>query len=123
MTEGPTRRLGIVVDCHDVDRLAEFWARAIGYRRVDEPGGRYAVLRPLQGEGATFLLQRVGEQKAAKNRVHPDIYCSDMEAEATRIQGLGASRAGRFEEDGFKWIVMTDPEGNEFCVVEEVWAK
>jgi predicted enzyme related to lactoylglutathione lyase len=64
-----------------------------------------------------LILQRVREGKAGKNRVHFDLYADDIEAEAARLVELGAKRrSDPFDEHGAKWIVMSDPEGNEFCV-------
>ncbi|MEZ5270759.1 MAG: VOC family protein [Ilumatobacteraceae bacterium] len=65
----------------------------------------------------SLLLQTVAEPKAAKNRLHLDLHVPDVEAEAARLEGLGAVRVGRSDEFGISWIVMNDPEGNEFCVV------
>lgn len=70
------------------------------------------------GQGMRVLFQTVPEPKTVKNRLHLDLhYGSDRyEAEADRLEGLGATRLGAHDEQGSQWIVMTDPEGNEFCV-------
>jgi predicted enzyme related to lactoylglutathione lyase len=66
------------------------------------------------------LLQRVPEPKQAKNRMHLDLWVPDIEAEARRLVALGARRqsAKPVEELGSRWIVMADPEGNEFCLCQ-----
>jgi predicted enzyme related to lactoylglutathione lyase len=67
-----------------------------------------------------LLLQGVPEEKAGKNRMHLDIEVADIETEATRLEALGARRvaAEQMHEHGTSWVLMTDPEGNEFCVCD-----
>jgi catechol 2,3-dioxygenase-like lactoylglutathione lyase family enzyme len=117
-------RLSVVVDCSDPVMLAPFWETALGYRRVDAPEG-YAALVPREGQsGPVLLLQRVPEPKSGKNRVHLDLHPGDPHAHLEALERLGARRVGGWVEDlmseGFRWQVMEDPEGNEFCVVEHV---
>jgi predicted enzyme related to lactoylglutathione lyase len=78
-------------------------------------------MRPEAGDGPKFVLQRVPEPKQVKNRMHLDLWVADIEAEARRLSELGARRqsADPLEEIGSRWIVMTDPEGNEFCLCQE----
>jgi predicted enzyme related to lactoylglutathione lyase len=66
------------------------------------------------------MLQRVPEPKAAKNRMHLDIHVADIDAEAARLETLGARRVSRSpcEESGTRWHLMADPEGNELCVCD-----
>ena len=67
-----------------------------------------------------LLLQGVPEDKSAKNRLHLDIHVADIEAEAQRLEAAGATRIGQPLELGdTRWVVMADPEGNEFCVCSE----
>jgi hypothetical protein len=138
----------VVFDCADPDRLARFWADALGYRLQDPPAGygswqdwardqgipeeRWndagAVVDP-DGKGPRIYLQRVPEPKTVKNRVHLDLNISGgpsagtleerrarVDAEVERLRGLGATRQRAAEELGQYWVVMQDPEGNEFCV-------
>jgi predicted enzyme related to lactoylglutathione lyase len=108
--------LGLVLDCADPDRLADFWSAAIGYKTVGS-AGNYVLLVDEAGHQPKLLLQRVAEPKAAKNRMHIDIEIPDAENEATRLERLGAVRVeGPFHEHNCRWIVMNDPEGNEFCL-------
>ena len=113
--------VGLVVDCNDPEALAEFWAAALGYANIG-PAGNYVVLYPDGGPGPRLLLQKVPEPKVGKNRVHFDIEIADIEAEATRLESLGARRLqpDTHREFGISWIVMSDPEGNEFCVCAAV---
>ena len=76
------------------------------------------MLRDRDGRRPRLLLQRVDEPKSAKNRMHMDVTAPDIEAEAHRLEGFGATRVpdGRLAELDTEWIQMLDPEGNEFCV-------
>ena len=110
--------LTVTVDARDPEALAPFWAAALAYAVVGAEGN-YVALVPSGRPGPTVLLQRVPEEKTAKNRVHLDLKVPDIEAEASRLEGLGARRSsGVLRELGSSWIVMADPEGNEFCVCD-----
>jgi predicted enzyme related to lactoylglutathione lyase len=111
--------LGLVLDCTDPLRLAEFWAPALDYVSVGEVGS-YVALFPNGRPGPKLLLQRVSEPKVAKNRMHFDIEVPDIEAEAARLVALGAQRVQpeTLSEHGTTWVLMADPEGNEFCVCD-----
>jgi catechol 2,3-dioxygenase-like lactoylglutathione lyase family enzyme len=120
----------VVVDAHDPRRLAEFWVEVLGYRIVDEgdegeieigsweptaEAFREAVQPP------TIIFVRVPEDKTVKNRVHLDVSPIDttQEAEVERIVALGARHVdvGQGEQS---WVVLADPEGNEFCVLRSL---
>ncbi|REE98526.1 VOC family protein [Thermomonospora umbrina] len=105
----------LVVDCADPRRLAEFWARVLEFKILDEDDESVA----LGLDTSTFpkiLFLRVPEPKTVKNRLHMDLSPDDQAAEVERILALGARRAdiGQGEES---WVVLADPEGNEFCVL------
>jgi len=111
-------RVGLVLDCADPERLAEFWAAALDYTTVGG-AGNYVMLVDPSGGQPKLLLQRVPEPKTAKNRMHLDIEHPDVEAEVTRLEQLGAVRVeGPLAEHESTWVVMHDPEGNEFCVCD-----
>ena len=109
--------LGLVLDCANPDELARFWAPALGYTNVGAAGS-YVLLTPPDAGRPKLLLQSVPEAKVAKNRMHFDIETADIESEAARLEGLGARRreSDARSEHGMRWLVMADPEGNEFCV-------
>lgn len=108
---------GLVLDTNDPSRLAPFWAAALRYTVVGGLGN-YVLLLPAGRKGPKLLLQNVSEAKHGKNRLHLDIEVPDIDAEAKRLEALGARRvqAEPVREHGHSWILMTDPEGNEFCV-------
>jgi hypothetical protein len=105
----------IVIDCVDPESLSDFWAEALGYSKVGffDP---YFVLLPPAREHPPVLLQRVREPKTFKNRVHIDLRVADIQSEARRLERLGARRVDIGQGDDPAWIVMADPQGNEFCV-------
>jgi len=111
--------IGLVLDCQDPATLAAFWAGALDYVSVGEAGA-YVMLLPDGRPGPKLLLQQVPEAKTVKNRMHLDIDATDIEAEATRLEALGAHRlaADPIHEHDTNWILMADPEGNEFCVCD-----
>lgn len=117
----------VVIDCRDPHRLARFWAEALGYQpskgvedwaglRSEADAGELDWVR-LTGAGVAVAFQRVLEPKAVKNRVHLDLESADEEAEASRLEALGATRLRRSEDPDDVFVVLSDPEGNEFCVV------
>jgi predicted enzyme related to lactoylglutathione lyase len=117
----PHGELALVLDCQDLDRCADFWSAALGYRRAGGVSGPYLSLRPGDGrEGPELLLQRVPEAKSSKNRLHLDLRTRDLVAELHRLRGVGARvlTPDPIEEGGWTWHVLADPEGNEFCVLQ-----
>ncbi|MGC7093406.1 VOC family protein [Amycolatopsis lurida] len=117
-----TKVLALTVDCHDSDRLAEFWCAALDYREIerwtDSHGLEYLTIGdPADADGLRVLFQPVPEGKVVKNRLHLDLgpVERDQREEVERLIGLGASLLDEAPED--PWIVLTDPEGNEFCVL------
>ena len=114
-----TAKLGLVLDCADPERLAVFWSAAIGYTTLGGAGS-YVMLVDEAGQQPKLLLQKVNEPKVGKNRMHLDIETPDIEAEATRLVALGATRVSdtTMSEHGTTWILMADPEANEFCVCD-----
>lgn len=111
--------LGLVLDCHDPEALAPFWAAALSYVVL---GGvaNYVLLVPDGRPGPKLLLQQVSEDKTVKNRMHMDVEVPDIEAMAAQLVAAGAVRlsASPMSEHGSSWILMADPEGNEFCVCD-----
>ena len=114
-----TAKMGLVLDCADPAALAEFWSAALGYATLGGAGS-YVMLVDESGVQPKLLLQGVPEGKTVKNRMHLDIEVGDIEAEAARLEALGARRvaADQQHEHGTSWALMTDPEGNEFCVCD-----
>ena len=115
-------RLGwIQVDCLDPLALAAFWGEVLGLEIDPDHLGdppQYTALRSVPGQ-AVLSFQRVPEPKSGKNRLHFDVLVDDLEAASSRVEGLGGSRltGEEYEEYGFRWRIVADPEGNEFCLI------
>jgi predicted enzyme related to lactoylglutathione lyase len=112
-------RISLVIDCTDPDRLVRFWETAMNYT-LSQTLEDYRILLPASGQpvGPPLILQPVPESKAGKNRVHIDVHPEDAAAHITVLEALGGHRLGeRVDAFGIWWQTMTDPEGNEFCVV------
>ena len=140
-------RFQVTFDCADPDRVATFWAAALGYQKQPPPHGyeswqaflaaqgvpedqwdaASAVVDPA-GIGPRLFFQRVPEPKANKNRVHLDLNVGGgpsvaleerrrrVDAEVERLMEVGAARQRSFDRGHEYWVVMRDPEGNEFCL-------
>jgi predicted enzyme related to lactoylglutathione lyase len=109
----------IVLDCADPDRVAAFWAQALGWEPQRQRGFVWmsASGDPARGD-LMLVFVSVPEPKTVKNRVHIDVSPSgcDQEVEVERLLGLGATRVDIGQGD-VPWVVLADPEGNEFCVL------
>ena len=117
MVEPPN--MGLVLDCLNPEGLAPFWAAALGYVTLGAVEN-YVLLVPDNRPGPKLLLQKVPEDRVGKNRMHLDIEVPDIEKLANRLLTLGARRLSQDieAEHGCRWIVMSDLEGNEFCVCD-----
>jgi catechol 2,3-dioxygenase-like lactoylglutathione lyase family enzyme len=107
----------IVVDAADPSRLADFWVAVLGWERIDEGDGAVEIGAPGGGP-LTIVFVPVDDPKAGKNRLHLDVNPSgcDQDAELDRLRSLGAVEVdvGQGEQT---WVVLADPEGNEFCLL------
>jgi predicted enzyme related to lactoylglutathione lyase len=107
----------VVIDCPDHGRVVDFWEAALGYTRRPVNDQFLALVPPAREPGLPPLLfQKVPEPKQVKNRVHLDFRAESMADEVARLVGLGASVIAERGLGDFRWTVMADPEGNEFCV-------
>jgi predicted enzyme related to lactoylglutathione lyase len=106
----------LVIDCAEPAILAQFWAQVLGARwGVVDEGWAVVDAEPLM-----LAFQRVPEPKQSpKNRLHLDVQATDAAAAVERAEALGAHRTGHAElgADGDGYVVLQDPEGNEFCFV------
>jgi hypothetical protein len=107
----------LIVDCADPERLAAFWAAVLGWQPTGKYAGAVEIAGP-PGTGPSLVFVAVPEAKTSKNRLHLDVnpVGCDQEQEVERLVGLGARRVdvGQGEQT---WVVLADPEGNEFCVL------
>jgi predicted enzyme related to lactoylglutathione lyase len=110
----------ITIDCADALGLARFWAAVFGTEIESAVGDGPAYVDLLPAPGIPILrFQRVPEPKTVKNRVHLDVAVSDLEEACAEVERLGGRRisAEPFTEYTYRWLVVADPEDNEFCLV------
>ncbi|MFJ9553834.1 VOC family protein [Nocardiopsis sp. NPDC101807] len=113
----------IVMGAADVPRAAEFWSRALGYvPREEETGDDWVVLVPPGGAGTALALGLSDTPVQEHPRVHLDLFArdaADQEAEVARLVSLGAQRVDwDLYPDDPDFVVLADPEGNRFCVID-----
>ena len=124
-----------VIDCHDVRKQAAWWAEALGWKTIYETDGEcvnipgwvdedIARTTPWERIGPGMVFVPVPEGKTVKNRLHLDVRPpdgSDQATELERLLGLGATEVDdRRNDDGTGWVVLADPEGNEFCILRSM---
>jgi predicted enzyme related to lactoylglutathione lyase len=114
----PVRLHHIVIDAHDLPRLARFWTEALGWKVLSERE-REIIIGTDENAPVGICLMPVTDEKVVKNRVHLDITTSaeDRDQEIERLLALGAQRADIGQTGKESWTVLADPEGNEFCVI------
>lgn len=121
MPDSSTIRMELCIDVDDVERMATFWQAALGYDQGSGHGEPYLNLVPQHGfEGPVVFLQKVSEPKTTKNRLHIDLYSAHAKQLITVLVALGAVVTGEGADGDFAWHVLLDPEGNEFCVMDEI---
>ncbi len=111
----------VTVDCHNPARVADFWAEVLDWEVtqasdtdvVVEPRNRGLVLSPV------LLFLKAPDTKVIKNRLHFDLRPDNQAVEVARAEALGATRVeiGQSADPATTWVVMADPEGNEFCIL------
>lgn len=113
-----------MLGAEDVERAVSFWSRVLGYEPVRFPdeGNGFTILVPPSGEGTRVALQRAETPAEVHPRVHLDLIVDDaeeQEREIERLIGLGATRVAwdSYPADP-DFVVLADPEGNRFCVVD-----
>ena len=112
----PSRFYTVVVDARDPAALARFWKDVLDWKTVYESPDEVVIAKDdEQHPGLVFVP--VPEDKQIKDRLHIDLAPDDRDAEVERIVALGATRADVGQGDDVTWVVLADPEGNEFCVL------
>jgi len=125
------RWYSVVVDCQDIAAQSRWWAEALDWRKVYESEDEVILVPahaldstreiPLFERGPGLVFVPVPEGKTVKNRLHIDLAPppdGDQAAEVRRLEALGARRVDVGQDSGtVGWVVMADPEGNEFCVL------
>lgn len=105
------------------DELVAFWQAALGYVPREPPQDGWVVLMDPSGTGPNISLDRVAEDRLPPlgdlSRVHLDLYTADQPAEVERLLSLGATRYEREYGSAEDFVVLVDPDGNRFCVIDK----
>lgn len=112
-------RIGSIVwGVEDVPRAIEFWCAALNYKPLREPSPGWAILVPIGGAGQQMAVMLVSSDASTHQRHHLDLYTSDRKTEVERLLSIGAWRVDWRYPKGADYVVLADPDGNTFCVVE-----
>lgn len=113
----------LTIDCHDPHEQARFWSQALEWELILDPDGDPMIVPTLDRDAlpGAFPILFLGAPgtKQAKNRLHLDLAPDDQLAEVERLERLGATRVDIGQKE-VPWVVMADPEANEFCVLKSL---
>jgi catechol 2,3-dioxygenase-like lactoylglutathione lyase family enzyme len=119
LTDPKTRIGSIVIRCYEFDRMLAFWQEALRYVPREPAEGGWVVLRDPQGRGPNVSLDRTPERRTGRrSRLHLDLYSDDQADEVRRLIEIGATRYPWRYRPGDDFVVLEDPDGNLFCVVQ-----
>jgi predicted enzyme related to lactoylglutathione lyase len=115
-----SRLCHFVIDVFDLDQGVLFWSAALDAAEESLPENSRHIYRRLRlpDSEIRILLQKASDEKVSKERMHLDLEADDVEAEVERLEALGATRRDHQTERGFDFWVLSDPWGNEFCVLQ-----
>lgn len=107
----------IVVNTNNMQRAVAFWSEALGYE-VSQDDPEFTVLQDPKRKWARLSLQVTNEPKLMLNRLHLDLFAQDQAGEVARLESLGAKRIPWNYPNDPDFVVMSDPDGNGFCVIQ-----
>ena len=111
-----------VLNVADLARATAFWTAALGYV-VRDASPTFVVLTDPRRRWSNVSLQRSDAPKVGRNRLHLDLYAADQRAEVARLESLGATRLPWEYRPDADYLVMADPDGNEFCVIDSPYSQ
>ena len=109
----------IVWGVKDVPKAITFWTKALHYKPLRAPSDDWAILIPQEGSGPQFAITQVSSNAHSHQRHHLDLYATNQQDEVERLVALGAQRVDWPYEPDADYVVLADPDGNRFCVVEK----
>jgi len=119
MATATTVRIGsIVIHCHEFDRMLAFWQSALHYVPREPVTGDWVVLRDPKGNGPNLSLQARDRRAERRSWLHLDLYTTARDREVERLLGLGAKPYPWRYKPRDDFVVLEDPDGNLFCVVQ-----
>lgn len=109
----------VVIRVKDIEDQARFWTAALDYEAREPRSSDFVLLRPRSGDGVSVSLDAVASERVLPPRIHLDLYAEDQGAEVQRLMELGAREVhwDRKPADA-DYVIMEDPEGNRFCVID-----
>ncbi len=107
----------LTIEARDPSACARWWAETLGWDVVSEASAGVEVRSP-GGEMASLFFVPSADEKVTKNRLHLDLYAEDQAAAVELLQSRGAERVDIGQSEDAAWVVLRDPEGNEFCLLE-----
>jgi catechol 2,3-dioxygenase-like lactoylglutathione lyase family enzyme len=122
MEEGKMKIGSIVIRCYEFDKMLAFWQRALGYVPREPAEDGWVVLRDPEGRGPNVSLDQVPEPLESigkTSRVHLDLYTNDQKGEVERLIEIGATRYPQDYRPEDDFVVLEDPDGNRFCIVQK----
>ena len=112
-------RIGsVVIHCHEFDRMVTFWQQALHYIPRSPAQDGWVVLRDPKGTGPNLSFQAREKRAASRSWLHLDLYTYNSRREVERLIGLGAERYPWRYEPNADYVVLADPDGNLFCLVQ-----
>ena len=109
----------IVVRCYEFEKMLAFWQEALHYLPKEPAKGGWVILRDPEGRGPNVSLDQYPDKRSGKrSRLHLDLYTNDQEDEVRRLVKIGATRYPWRYTPGNDYVVLEDPDGNLFCVVQ-----
>jgi len=109
----------IVVRCYEFEKMLAFWQEALHYLPKEPAKGGWVILRDPEGRGPNVSLDQYPDKRSGKrSRLHLDLYTNDQEDEVRRLVKIGATRYPWRYTPGDHYVVLEDPDGNLFCVVQ-----
>jgi catechol 2,3-dioxygenase-like lactoylglutathione lyase family enzyme len=109
----------IVIDCREFDKMLAFWQEALHYVPREPAKEGWVVLRDPEGRHPNVSLNQDPEKRLSRNRLHLDLYTDKREDEVKRLLKIGAIRHPQTYEPDDDFVVLEDPDGNLFCVVQK----
>lgn len=106
----------MVINTEDPDRLAAFWTALLDVGIARRSGPYFIWLEPQHEGGISVAFQKVGDPTEGRRRLHLDMYVEDLDSSVQRALDLGASHVEDHTSGDFRWSVLADPDGNEFCL-------
>jgi len=108
----------IVIDCSGFDKMLAFWQEVLHYVPREPAKDGWVILRDPEGRSPNISLNQVSEKRRGRNRLHLDLYTDNREEEVKRLLKIGATRHPQEYEPDDDFVVLEDPDGNLFCVVQ-----